>query len=147
MTIAGQFRKAAEHDREDRRGNQRLENHPRDTESSLLVAKLYVPAGQNQQQVPVCPQLAEIDRRPSACRLDYYSWSADSCWLVVSGRSCSGRHAFRLRRMVRAIGRQGCVRSPTAARFSSENSANSSVCASLFDAILSPMNAKMIPST
>ena len=58
----------AEEETEDDHGRERLDHHPQDTERGLPVAQLDVARRQNPEELPVAPQLGQIDRLPAAMR-------------------------------------------------------------------------------
>ena len=63
-------------------------NKEAQTDEFVEFSELHVAAREDHQEITVRPQLAKVDRRPAACRLDYDCRSADGCGLRVSGGGC-----------------------------------------------------------
>ena len=85
-------RQAAEDRGEDHDRQQRAQNRPRRTEIRLPVARLDVPQDEEPHELPVPPELAEVDRNEPARRLD--SMYADRVWR--NGLGFHGLHAARI---------------------------------------------------
>src|SRR5581483_8383119 len=65
-TAGGQVSELAEHDREHRRLEQRLQDHPRRPDRRLLVTDLHISPDEEVQELAVLPQLTEIERCPTS---------------------------------------------------------------------------------
>ena len=67
-TIGGNAGDAAKHQRKDQSGHQRLQNHPGRAQNGLLIAQNKTALGKEPDQVPIPPNLLQIDIKPSFFR-------------------------------------------------------------------------------
>ena len=65
LAVGRQLAELAEEDGEDHHGEQRLEDRPGHPQSGLLVPQLDVAQGQEPEQLPVPPDLPQVDRPPA----------------------------------------------------------------------------------
>ena len=68
--IAGKPRHQSENNRQNYRGDERLQNYPGDPECGLLVEQPDVAFDQDPQQIAIVPKFAEVQSRPAAAGPD-----------------------------------------------------------------------------